>query len=218
MYKYTVDHIPKTTPKNRRPGMKMEPETITIHNTANPTSTARNERGWLTNAYNNVTASFHLVVDENEVIECIPLDESAWHAGDGSNGPGNRKSIGIELCESGDQEKVWKNAVGLVATILFKKGWSVDRVRTHKSWSGKNCPRLILPRWNEFIKDVETQLRELQKPTTQSTPGVSKWAAEAHTWAVGNGISDGTNPKDPVTREQVWVMLYKLFQLIKGGK
>jgi N-acetylmuramoyl-L-alanine amidase len=39
--------------------------------------------------------------------------------------------------------------------------------------------------------------------------GVSDWAAEAQEWAVKTGISDGTNPKQPVTREQVWTMLYR---------
>jgi len=47
----------------------MTPEYITIHSTGNPTSTARNERAWLTNPNNNVTASWHIVVDEKEAIE-----------------------------------------------------------------------------------------------------------------------------------------------------
>ena len=82
--KYTIDHIPLTTPYNRRPGLKMEPEYITIHSTGNPNSTARNERVWLTNPQNDRTASYHVVVDEKEAIEVIPLNEVAWHAGDGN--------------------------------------------------------------------------------------------------------------------------------------
>lgn len=46
---YIVDHIPTSTLNNRRPGNKLEAETITIHNKANPSSTASNERAWLTN-------------------------------------------------------------------------------------------------------------------------------------------------------------------------
>ncbi|MFT9495830.1 peptidoglycan recognition protein family protein [Anaerosolibacter sp.] len=218
MYKYTVDHIPKTTPKNRRPGLVMNAEFITVHNTGNPTSIAKNERGWLTNAYNKVTASWHIAVDEKEAIEAIPLNEIAWHAGDGSKGQGNTKSIGIEVCESGNQEVVWQNAVQLVAKLLYERGWGVDRVRTHKSWSGKNCPRLILPRWDEFIKDIQEQLNIQQQVNKQSESSISSWAIDAHKWTVENGISDGTRPKDPVTREQVWTMLFKVFQLLRGGK
>ncbi|WP_252891413.1 peptidoglycan recognition protein family protein [Thermoclostridium stercorarium] len=126
MLSYVTDHIPKTTPYNRRPGYSMTPEYITIHSTGNPTSTARNERAWLTNPNNNVTASWHIVVDEKEAIEAIPLNEVAWHAGDGGNGTGNRKSIGIEICESGDRQKTLKNAAELVAKLLKERGWGVD--------------------------------------------------------------------------------------------
>ncbi|WP_256975746.1 N-acetylmuramoyl-L-alanine amidase family protein [Paenibacillus sp. MY03] len=80
---YIVDHIPTSTPNNRRPGHKLAPTTITIHNTANPTSTARNERSWLTNPANTATASYHIVLDDKETVETLPHNESAWHAGDG---------------------------------------------------------------------------------------------------------------------------------------
>jgi N-acetylmuramoyl-L-alanine amidase len=39
--------------------------------------------------------------------------------------------------------------------------------------------------------------------------GVSDWAREARDWAVKHGITDGTRPTDPVTREEVWTMLYR---------
>ena len=31
----------------------------------------------------------------------------------------------------------------------------------------------------------------------------SDWAEDARAWAMENGISDGTNPMSPVTREQL---------------
>lgn len=43
----------------------------------------------------------------------------------------------------------------------------------------------------------------------QSQDGLSSWAKEAWKWVVEKGISDGTRPKDPVTREEVWTMLYR---------
>lgn len=76
-FPYTIDHIPKSTPKNRRPGLSLKPVYLTIHSTANPKSSAKNERGWLTNNSNSITASFHIVVDEKEAIEAIPLNEVA---------------------------------------------------------------------------------------------------------------------------------------------
>jgi hypothetical protein len=79
---YKVDHIPKTTPNNRRPGQKMLAQYLTIHSTGNPSSASGGERNWLTSAENHRTASFHVVIDAKQAIECIPFDEVAWHAGD----------------------------------------------------------------------------------------------------------------------------------------
>ncbi|MFF2888001.1 N-acetylmuramoyl-L-alanine amidase family protein [Paenibacillus sp. NPDC057967] len=166
MYAYVVDHIPKSTPHNRRPGYALNATTITIHNTANPTSTARNERNWLTNPSNTVTASFHIVIDEKEAIECLPLQEVAWHAGDGSSsGSGNRTSIGIEITESGNYAQTLDHAATLVASMLRERGWGTNRLRRHYDWSGKNCPRLMNDEgdwsgWRAFVASVDAKLKD----------------------------------------------------------
>lgn len=167
---YVIDHIPKSTPCNRRPGNPMTATTITIHNTDNPTSTARNERGWLTNPSNPREAAYHIVVDEREAIEVLPLNENAWHAGDG-NGDGNRKSIGIEICESGNYSKTLENAADLVAKMLKERGWGVDRLRRHYDWSGKICPSKMYDGgkwtgWHTFKAEVEKRLKTEVKTQT----------------------------------------------------
>jgi len=162
---YTISHIPKTTPHNRRPGIAMVPKYITIHSTGNQTSTAQNERGWLTNPQNKRQASFHIVVDESEAIEVLPLNEVAWHAGDG-NGQGNRASIGIEICESGNRQKTLSNAVRLIAKMLKERSWGVGCLRRHYDWSGKSCPRILMADswqgWKDFIAAVEKELKSVQ--------------------------------------------------------
>ncbi|WP_342480392.1 N-acetylmuramoyl-L-alanine amidase [Paenibacillus sp. FSL L8-0340] len=142
----------------------MSATTITIHNTGNPKSSAAGERAWLTNPSNARQASFHIAVDEKEAVECLPLTENAWHSGDGS-GPrsGNRTSIGVEICESGDYAKTLDNAVALVAQMLKERGWGVDRLRRHYDWSGKICPRLMYDGgkwtgWAEFKALVDSKL------------------------------------------------------------
>lgn len=154
---YIVDHVPKS--KTKRFGTKTTMQYLTIHNTGNPKSTARNERDYLTNTANDRSASYHIALDEKQAIECIPLDEIAYHAGTSA---GNASSIGIEMCESGDQAKVWDNATTLLAKMLKERRWGVDKLRTHKSWSGKECPRLILPRWNEFVKEVSDKMQGIE--------------------------------------------------------
>lgn len=162
-YAYRKDHIPKGTAYSRRPGFAMTATTITIHNTGNPSSTAANERAWLANPSNNRQASYHIVVDDKEAIECLPLNESAWHAGDGSGAKsGNRTSIGVEICERNYIQSL-DNAVKLVASMLKERGWGVDRLRRHWDWSGKVCPRLMYnggkwTGWIEFKNRVAAEL------------------------------------------------------------
>ncbi|HHV47267.1 MAG TPA: glycoside hydrolase family 73 protein [Tissierellia bacterium] len=43
---------------------------------------------------------------------------------------------------------------------------------------------------------------------------ISLWAADAWSWGIENGITDGTNPKGCISREQCITMLYRLYKLI----
>lgn len=134
----------------------MSPSYITVHNTANNAS-ARNEATYMRN--NNNQVSFHDVIDDKEVVHCIPHNRNAWHAGDGGSGTGNRKSIGIEICysKSGGSRftAAEKNAAAYIATLLKQKGWGLDRVKRHKDWSGKNCPhRTMALGWTRFLNMI----------------------------------------------------------------
>lgn len=152
---YKVQHI-----TNKRKIIRnMDPEYLTIHSTGNPNSTAQNERDNLNRPNNTSTTGFHIVVDDVQAIECIPLNKVAYHAGDGAYGPGNSKSIGLEICESGNRIKTIENAVKVSAKILHEKNWGVDRLKRHYDWSKKICPRIMSANnwkgWNEFKKQVQ---------------------------------------------------------------
>ena len=219
---YIIDHIPKNT-KSRRPGYVLKPEYITIHSTGNQRSTARNERNWLVNQSNSDPhTGWHICVDDKEAVEAIPLDEVAWHAGDGASGPGNRKSIGIEICESGDRQKTLQNAVKLVTKLLKERGWGVDKLRRHFDWSGKICPRIMQQNnwagWEQFKKDVAKELAGGVSTATQDKNQPSSWAKESWEWGKKNGVTDGTRPKDSITREEVITMLYNYDQKVAKRK
>ena len=54
----------------------------------------------------------------------------------------------------------------------------------------------------------------LKPKQTGQSPTVEDWRAEfaaAREWAVERGITDGSRPKDTVTREELWTMLYRAF-------
>lgn len=143
-----------------RTGRKYIKNSITIHSTGNSSSVAAGERAWLDNSSNNRDASWHYVVGNGMVIQAIPDDEEAWHCGATE---GNRHSIGIEICESGDRKAVLKTAAEFVADLLKKYGWGTDKLKKHYDWTGKDCPRILIDKayvtggmnWDWFIKTVK---------------------------------------------------------------
>lgn len=145
---------------------KMDAETVTMHETENDAS-AMSEISYMIG--NNNYVSYHVAVDDTRAVQGIPYNRNAYHAGDGKNGPGNRKSIAIEICYSktgGERyEKSKKNAAKMAALLLKDRGWGVSKLRRHKDWSGKNCPRRIIATgWSKFKNMVQTELNLLNQP------------------------------------------------------
>ncbi len=143
----------------------MVPQNITVHNTAND-APAANEISYMNS--NNNQVSYHVAIDDKEVIQAIPFNRNAWHCGDGggSTDPnalkkGNRLSIGIEICYSKSGGVRYgvaeENAVQYVAKLLKQFGWGIERVKKHQDWNGKYCPHRILSedRWESFLKRIE---------------------------------------------------------------
>ena len=138
---------------------EMKPTRIVIHNTANDAS-ARNEVYYMTR--NSSSTGFHYAVDDKEIVQGIPENRNAFHAGDGRSGKGNREGIGIEICysKSGGERfaKAELNAARLTASILKRYGWGIDKVTKHQDYSGKNCPHRTLELgWDRFIRQIEKE-------------------------------------------------------------
>lgn len=148
------DLIPKSN--GNRPGYAMNPDFITIHNTSNTDKGADAKMHANYVKQPDTAVSWHFTVDDSEIYQHLPLNENGWHAGDGTNGTGNRKSIGIEICENadGDFDKAVKNAQWLIKKLMKDYHISLDRVVPHKKWSGKNCPDRLLNSWESFKKGI----------------------------------------------------------------
>lgn len=168
--------------KEHRPGRKMVPQYITIHNTANPDygADAAMHSNYLHGNTQEEYVSWHFTVDDSTVYEHLPLDEIGYHAGDGSSGDGNNYSIAIEICENadGDYPLAEKNAINLVAELLYELNMDVSQVVPHKHWSGKECPHNLLYGlkgsigWNGFIDAVQNELDSLiiEKSLSEDAP------------------------------------------------
>lgn len=148
----------------------MVAEYITVHNTANDAS-ARNEVSYMRS--NNEKTSFHVAVDDKEIVQGIEFNRNAYHAGDGQ-GIGNRKTIGIEICYSksgGDRFiQAEKNAAKYIAQLLKERNWGIDKVKKHQDWSGKYCPHRTLDMgWNRFLDMIRAELNGVQPTPVQPT-------------------------------------------------
>ena len=163
---YTIvkNYMPESKYSLKSP-YSMKPIGITVHNTANSAS-AINEVKYMLG--NSSSTSYHVAVDDVNVVLAIPFNRNAWHAGDG-NGNGNRKTIGIEICYSKSGGAKFdaseKNAAKYIAKLLKEYNWTIKNVYTHQSWSGKNCPHRTLEYgWKRFLDMVQDELDKLNKP------------------------------------------------------
>ncbi len=138
----------------------MEARFFVVHNTANDAS-ARNEIAYMIS--NDLEVSYHYAIDDKEIVQGIPENRNAWHAGDGGNGKGNRCGIGIEICHSlsGGEKFVAaeKRAAKFIAEKLTERGWGIDHVKKHQDFDGKYCPHRTLDTgWERFLKMIEANL------------------------------------------------------------
>ena len=175
---YGKRNRPSTFEQSGIYGFKREPDEICVHNTGNqsPTANARNHAAWLANTA-DLVVGYHYTIDDEEIWQHIPINEAAWHAGDGLNGHGNRYSIGLEICENklgandysayleAEENGAWLCAK-LIKTVPSLKPFP-DCVKQHYDYSGKDCPQVIRNRsngWQEFLDKVKYFLDHWEEP------------------------------------------------------
>lgn len=143
---------------------------ITIHNTdrittANGTTPAEQYTRATVNG-NMGDVRVHFYVDDKSAWQNLPLDLSGWHAADGENGKGNRKTIAIECIMNGSgddkDKKAEENCAKLTAYLLNKYGLTANDIYSHwYFFKKKYCPAYILPHWDKFKQQTEKSLAEL---------------------------------------------------------
>ena len=193
------EHIISDGRKNR-PGRDTNPGTyITIHETGNAAkgADAAAHGDYLdSDAGERGMVSWHYTVDDHAILQHLPDTETAYHAGDGAKGPGNTKSIGIEICvdAGGDFEKAKRNAASLVRLLMAEHSIPLERVVQHHHWNGKDCPKSLRNTpggWAAFLKlcegeeppvsDLDTDVEELAQAGIVTSPDY---------WKTGGGYSD----------------------------
>lgn len=144
---------------DNRPGGSNPCKYITIHETGNAAkgADAAAHAAYLdSDTGERDMVSWHYTVDDLAIVQHLPDYETAYHAGDGKDGPGNTTSIGIEICVNagGDFEAAKANAAALVRLLMEEHGIPLDNVVQHNRWNGKDCPKTIRATagaWEAFL-------------------------------------------------------------------
>ena len=203
---------------------------LVYHYTGNDGDKAANNAAYFQR--NIVKASAHYFVDDTTVYLSVPELKIAWSVGGSKyanadkTGGGtmygvitNTNSLSIEMCDTirngvyQASEATLANAAALGRALMEKYGIPIENVYRHFDVTGKHCPSYLVSaqKWAEFKKRLEVKIMD-------NTPsGVHKEGVE---WAIANGILTGNGEGDlmlsqPVTRQQMCTMLYRMWKLMK---
>ncbi len=155
---YDVDLL--TINSYSRPGIAMDDVNgIVIHYTANPGSTAVQNRNYFEGLKDShiTKASAHFVVGlDGEIVQCIPTAEIAY-----ASNKRNRDTIAIECCHPDEDgkfnRKTYDSLVQLTAWLCEKFQLTEQDVIRHYDVTGKLCPLYFVDHedaWQQFRKDV----------------------------------------------------------------
>lgn len=143
-----------------RPGTELaEVKGIVVHYTANPGTTAMQNRDYFAGLAETHTtsASSHFIIGlEGEIVQCIPCNEIAY-----ATKERNADTIAIECCIEDDTGKfnarTYQSLVELTTWLMGRYELGVDDVIRHYDATGKNCPKYYVENggaWRVFKSDL----------------------------------------------------------------
>ena len=149
-----------------RPQTATDPITgIVIHYTANPGTSAQNNRDYfegLKDSHITKTSSHFIVGIEGEIIQCIPTSEIAY-----ASNSRNTDTVSIECCHPDETGKftdaTYDSLVQLTAFLCSKFNLTENDVIRHYDITGKDCPKYFVENeaaWETFRSDVGAVLAE----------------------------------------------------------
>ena len=137
---------------------------IVIHYTANPGSTAQENRDYfegLKDSHTTMASSHFIIGLGGEVIQCVPTSEIAYASNDR-----NYDTVSIECCHPDETGKftndTYRSMVRTTAWLCSKFGLTGKDVIRHYDITGKICPKYFVEHadaWDTFKSDVDDMLR-----------------------------------------------------------
>lgn len=151
-----------------RPGTETDQITgIVVHYTANPGSTAIDNRNYfegLKDSHETKASSNFVVGLEGEIVQCVPTWEVAY-----ASNSRNHDTVSIECChpdETGKfKDETYRSMVQLCAWLCLKFDLDEKDVIRHYDVTGKNCPKYFVENeeaWEAFRQDIKEALKRAE--------------------------------------------------------
>ena len=148
-----------------RPGFAMNKiNGIVIHYTANPGTTAKQNRDYFEGLKDShqTKASSHFVIGiEGEIIQCIPSREISY-----ASNERNSDTLSIECCHPDETgkftDKTYNSLVAMCAWLCGEFDIKIDNIIRHYDVTGKNCPKYYVENereWEKFKQDVGNYIK-----------------------------------------------------------
>ncbi len=139
---------------------------IVVHYTANPGSTAINNRNYfesLATKHTTYASSHYIIGLEGEVVQCIPLNEIAF-----TSNNRNGDTVSIECCHEDEtgkfNEKTYDTLVSLTAALCIEFDLGEEDIIRHYDVTEKLCPLYYVKHedeWFQFRKEVMAKVAEI---------------------------------------------------------
>lgn len=157
-----------------RPGLPLEQiNGIVIHYTANPGSTAQNNRDYfngLKDSHETKVSSHFVVGIQGEIIQCIPSSEIAY-----ASNSRNADTLSIECCHTDETgkftEAAYTSLVRLTGWLCYRFNLTSEDVIRHYDVTGKICPKYYVDHpeaWEQFKADVGVQIKIVEQEVLTS--------------------------------------------------
>ena len=152
-----------------RPGLSTNEITgIVIHYTANPGSTAMENRDYfegLKDSHITQASSNFVVGLDGEIVQCVPTWEVAY-----ASNTRNFDTVSIECCHPGKDGKfnntTYQALIELVSYLCLKYDLTKEQVIRHYDVTGKLCPLYFVKHedeWNQLKDKIEKNCQTISE-------------------------------------------------------
>lgn len=149
-----------------RPGIALgQVKGVVIHYTANPGTSARNNRDYFEGLKDShiTKASSHFVIGlKGEIVQCIPCSEISY-----ASNSRNVDTVSIECCIPDDTGKfnpaTYHSVIHLTAWLAERYQLSMEDIIRHYDVTGKNCPKYYVEHpeaWEQLRTDVQAYMKK----------------------------------------------------------